>query len=311
MPRPAGISIRPALELDLAACHRIWRDSLDAYLGRLCVPPLPEDNPGVRRLHGHTRATDPDRFLVAERSADGGERRVVAFGSAVDRGPLWFLSMLFVEPGEQASGIGRTLLDELLPSKLDGRLLATNTDSAQPVSNGLYTTYGIVPRMPLFNAVGRPRPGYVWPALPDGVRIERVENPGAWRESAELAAFDGALLGFVHAEDHRFVQEEPRHAFAIRNGDGALLGYGYAGEIGRVGPIAVSAPELLAPVLGVLLTTVEPRGASAVWLPGAADDVLATAIRAGLRIEGFPVIAGWTRPYTDYTRYVPTSPGLV
>jgi hypothetical protein len=67
----------------------------------------------------------------------------------------------------------------------------------------------------------------------------------------------------------------------------------------------------MAPVLGHLLTTVVPRGASAVWMPAAADAALATAIRAGLRIEGFPVLAGWSRPFTDFSRYVPTSPGLV
>ena len=68
---------------------------------------------------------------------------------------------------------------------------------------------------------------------------------------------------------------------------------------------------LLAPVLGHLLAAVQPRGASQVWLPGAADDVLATAVQAGMRIEGFPVLAGWSRRFADFTRYVPTSPGLV
>jgi hypothetical protein len=56
---------------------------------------------------------------------------------------------------------------------------------------------------------------------------------------------------------------------------------------------------------------VPPRGASAVWLPATAGDALAMAIRAGLRIEGFPVLAGWSRPFVDFARYVPTSPGLV
>ena len=312
VPRPAGISIRPALESDLAACHRIWRDSLDAYLGRLCVPPLPEDNPGVRRLHGHTRATDPDRFLVAERSADGGERRVVAFGSAVDRGPLWFLSMLFVEPGEQASGIGRALLDELLPSKLDGRVLATNTDSAQPVSNGLYTTL-------------RHR-------APDAA----VQRRGAATAGIRLARAPGRRADRARREPWRLARE--RRARRVRRRAPRLRARG--GPPVRPGGAAsrLRDPQRRRRAPGIRLRRRDrprwpdrclragaPRarswaccsrrssraGASAVWLPGAADDVLATAIRAGLRIEGFPVIAGWTRPYTDYTRYVPTSPGLV
>lgn len=306
----SGVVIRRATEADLLDCHRIWRDALDAYLGRLGFPPLPEDNPSVRRLHAHAFATDPGRFLVAELTNRAGESHVAAFGSAVERGPLWFLSMLFVEPGEQARGLGRALLERMLPLPLEGRVLATCTDSAQPIANGLYATLGIVPRMPMFNLIGRPQPGFAWPALPDGVTGERVVDPTRWRDGAELNDFDRTLLGFAHPEDHRFIQEEPRHAFAFRGTDGGLLGYGYAGEIGRVGPIAVADRGLLTPVLGHLLAAVEPRGASAVWLPGAADDVLATAINAGLRIEGFPILAGWSRPFTDFTRYVPISPGL-
>src|SRR5205823_3592704 len=164
---------------------------------------------------------------------------------------------------------------------------------------------------PMFNLVGRPAPEFPWPALPHGTRAKHIAEPSAWADSAELAAFDRALLGFDHPQDHRFNQAEPRHAFAYRDADGSLAGYGYAGDIGRLGPIAVRDAALLAPVLGHLLTTVVPRGASAVWLPGGAGEALATTIRAGLRIEGFPVLAGWSRPFTDFSRYVPTSPGLV
>jgi hypothetical protein len=64
-------------------------------------------------------------------------------------------------------------------------------------------------------------------------------------------------------------------------------------------------------VLGHLLAAVEPRGASSVWLPGAAGEAIRVAIHAGLRIEGFPILAGWSRPFADFTRYVPTSPGLI
>jgi len=56
---------------------------------------------------------------------------------------------------------------------------------------------------------------------------------------------------------------------------------------------------------------VEPRGASSVWLPGDAGEAIGAAIASGLRIEGFPILAGWSRPFADFTRYVPTSPGLI
>jgi len=307
----AEVSFRTGTEGDLPECNRIWREGIDAYLLPMGFPPLSTDNPGLRRLHAHTLATDPTRFVVAEREIRPGRARMVAFGSAVERGNVWFLSMLFVEPGAQARGIGRALLGQILPAPSEARILATCTDSAQPVSNGLYASLGIVPRMPLFNLVGRPDPGSSWPALPDAISAERVGDNEAWAGDAEVAALDQELLGFSHPEDHRFVLEEPRRAFAYRGADGRLAGYGYAGDVGRVGPIAVARPELLAPVLGHLLRTVEPRGASSVWLAGDAGEAIRVAIDGGLRIDGFPILAGWSRPFADFTRYVPTSPGLI
>jgi GNAT superfamily N-acetyltransferase len=309
--RAAGITIRQATLGDLPEAHRVWRDAIDAYTEPLGAQPMPRENPGVMRLHAHCLATDPTRFQVAVRNSIRGEGRVVGFGCAVDRGPLWFLSMLFVDPADQARGVGKALLGALLPREPDGRILATCTDAAQPISNGLYATLGIAPRMPMFNCVGYPDPEFEWPALPDALHSVRIDDHGAWAASRELADFDMALLGFTHAADHAFVAAEPRHAFALRNDAGALLGYGYAGEIGRLGPIAVADPALLAPLLGVLLRSVRPRGASAVWIPGAADETLAAVVRSGLRIEGFPVLAGWSRPFTDFQQYVPISPGLV
>ena len=310
-PGDPAISFRYATSDDLPEANRIWREGIDAYLQPMGFPPLPTDNPGLRRLHAHTLATDPERFVVAERRGRVGRKRVVAFGSAVERGPLWFLSMLFVEPGEQARGLGRALLARLLPEERDGRVLATCTDSAQPISNGLYASIGIVPRMPMFNLIGRPREGVAWPSLPAGITAERVADTPAWRHDLAVRALDRELLGFEHPEDHGFVLDEPRHAFAYRRPTGELAGYGYAGDVGRVGPIAVAETALLAPVLGHVLTTVVPRGASSVWLPGNAGESIAMAVRAGLRIDGFPILAGWSAPFADFTRYVPTSPGLI
>jgi GNAT superfamily N-acetyltransferase len=307
----AGISFRPGRPDDLPACNRIWRESIDAYLLPMGLPPLPTDNPSLRRLHAHTLRTDPERFMVAERRGRGGQARVVAFGSAVERGDVWFLSMLFVEPREQARGLGRALLGRMLPAGPEGRVLATCTDSAQPISNGLYASLGIVPRMPLFNLIGRPRDGAESPPLPEGIRSQRIGDHEAWQADPEVHALDRSLLGFAHPQDHAFVLDEPRRCFAYRTRDGRLAGYGYAGEVGRVGPIAVTDAALLAPVLSHLLRAVEPRGASSVWIAGDAGDAIRVAIAAGLRFEGFPILAGWSRPFADFTRYVPTSPGLI
>ena len=60
-----------------------------------------------------------------------------------------------------------------------------------------------------------------------------------------------------------------------------------------------------------LLRAVEPRGAQALWLPGAAGPVIELLLRAGLRFEDFPILLGWNRPFADFSRYLPISPGLL
>lgn len=309
-----GLATRAATADDLPSCERVWRDGLNDYLVRLGQFEVPEDNPGLRRLHAHTLATDPERFRVATR-----RDAIVAFGSAVRRGPVWFLSMLFVDPPEQGHGLGRRLLRELLhggSARSDvPRVLATATDSAQRISNGLYASLGIVPRMPLLNLVGRPRSGWSPPPLPPGVTagpLRRGGAPGlAADPEADVRALDHAVVGFEHPQDHAFALQERPDAFAYRDGSGRLLGYGYTSPVGRIGPIAVSEPDLLGPVVGHLLTAVEPRGASAVWLGGAASSGIAVTLDAGLRLEDFPLLVCWSRPFADFARYVPISPGLL
>jgi GNAT superfamily N-acetyltransferase len=320
-----GVEVRPATEADLPDCERVWREGLNDYLRRLNQIEIPPDNPGLRRLHAHALATDPDRFLVAER--DG---QVVAFGSAVQRGPLWFLSMLFIDPAEQARGLGRRLLNDLRAprraqstdrvSVTDGArpdgtsddapaVLATATDSAQPISNGLYASLGIVPRMPLLNLVGRPRDGWTPPSFPAGIVAAPLDDEPATDRA--LDDLDRELLGFAHPEDHAFARRERPSVFGYRDGAGRLRGYGYTSPVGRIGPVAVQDVELMAPVLGHLLTTVQPRGVSAVWLPGGAGAAVGLALEAGLRFEDFPLLLCWSRPFADFERYLPISPGLL
>ena len=307
------VAIRPATLDDLPACERIWREALDDYFPRIGIRPLPPENPTIGRLHRHTLASDPDLFRAAVLREDGDER-VVGFASAVQRERVWFLSMLFVEPSMQGRGIGRRLLEETLPP--DGAILATAADAAQPISNALYASVGIVPRIPLLNLVGRPRHHLALPGLPPGIGVERVTDgrsddaPGP-DVAAELDALDREVLGYAHLVDHAYVRGEKRSLFTYRDGGGALVGYGYASEVGRIAPIAVRDAGLLATVLAHLLTAIEPRGASAVWLPGDAASSITLALRSGLRIEGYPVLVAASEPFADFSRYVPITPGLL
>ena len=52
-----------------------------------------------------------------------------------------------------------------------------------------------------------------------------------------------------------------------------------------------------------------PRGAFAIWVGGAADRAIVPALRAGFRLDQFPVLLCWDRPFADFARYLPISPG--
>ncbi|MDQ6796030.1 MAG: GNAT family N-acetyltransferase [Chloroflexota bacterium] len=303
---PAGVTIRAAGLDDLPACAGIWREALNDFFGRLNLPAVPPEVASLTRLHAHVLSSDPARFMVAARAdpATGGER-LVGFVAATRRDLVWFLSMLFIRPGDQGAGLGRALLERVMPA--DDAVTATATDTAQPISNALYSSCGMVPRIPLLNLVGRPaRPG-AFDRLPSGVAAQPMVDGDA----ATVDTLDAAVAGFRHPQDHAFLRAESRRGFLYRAPDGTAVGYGYASEAGRVGPIAVRDEALLAPVLGHLLTAVEPRGASALWVSGAAGGALMALLRAGLRLEGFPVLLCWNRPFADFSRYVPISPGLL
>lgn len=318
-PRAGELTYRPVRPDELGACVEIWRESINDYIVRLGQIEIASETGPLLRLYGHLSATDPDRFVVATQVGPeiGGER-IVAFASALVRERLWYLSMLFVAPGVQAAGVGRALLARVMPAPGSGMTMATATDSAQPIANALYSSYGIVPRIPLLNLIGRPERADSFEPLPSGVTPVPFESiaagpPGGagHRELAEAVdGLDRELLGVAHPLDHRYLRSETRRGWLYRGPDGAAVGYGYATEAGRVGPVAVRDADLLVPVLGHLTTVVEPRGAFALWLPGSADHAVVASLRAGFRLDQFPVLLCWDRPFADFARYLPISPGL-
>ena len=313
----AGLTYRAAKPEELATCGTIWRTAINDYIVRLGQDEIPFEINPVTRLFVHLQSTDPERFLVACIPEAEGER-IVAFASAIVREQLWYLSMLFVLPEFQGAGLGRELLARVATDDREG-FRATATDSAQPISNALYAGYDIVPRMPLLSLTGLPQrpdafgelPAGVVPIAFDEIATGPPDGPGHRMLVDAIDTLDRELLGVAHPLDHRFLRSEARHGWLYRGPDGTPIGYGYAGEAGRVGPVATRDEDLLGPILGHLTTAVVPRGAFAIWVGGAADRALVPALRAGFRLDQFPVLVCWDRPFADFSRYLPISPGLL
>lgn len=314
--RSEELTYRPARAEEVATCAEIWRMAINDYTARLGQAELPTETGPLIRLYTHLQASDPRRFVVAVHADDDRGERIVGFTAAVVREWLWFLSMLFVLPEFQGARVGRRLLEEVLPA--DASIArATGTDSAQPISNALYSSFGIVPRMPLLNLSGLPMRPEAFGELPSGITPVAFDAfrdrfaDGDRRLAAILDSLDRSLLGVAHPADHRFLATEQRRGWLYEGPGGAPVGYGYAGEAGRVGPVGVLDGALLAPALGHLTSAVQPRGAFLTWIPGAADQAVVALLASGFRLDQFPVLICWDRPFADFARYLPISPGLL
>ncbi len=312
--RTDQLQYRTARVDEIETCAGIWRTAINDYIVRLGQGEIPPEMNPLIRLFTHLQTTDPERFVVATEIDD----RVVAFASAIARERFWYLSMLFVLPEFQGAGVGRQLLGRVLPDDPDIPR-ATATDSVQPISNALYASYGIAPRMPLLDLTGLPVRPEAFGTLPSGVVpvafeavvADRPGDDGHRHLAASVDALDREVLGGAHPVDHRFLRTEGRRGWLYHGPDGVPIGYGYAGEAGRLGPVAARDEALMAPILGHLTSAVTPRGAFATWIPGAADRALEACLRAGFRLDQFPVLLCWDRPFADFARYLPISPGLL
>ena len=341
----AGVACRPGTAADLDACTAIWKTAIDDYQGRLAQPPMPADLGPLRRLLVHTLATDPDRFWVAESAAGGGGAaasagaEVVGFSSATVREGLWFLAMLFVRPDLQGDGVGAGLMDRAqagaalvagvpVPGPDDPLSSGIHTwgmctDAAQPISNALYARRGMLPRVPIWRLFGEVRRWAALPELPatlEAVPFEAIvgDAGGGGDGHRRLAGFvddvDRELIGAAHPADHAYLRREGRSGFLLRRRDDPAappLGYVYGSAGGRLGPLAAVDPALHPALLGVALRRTPMLDAVAMWVPGTADRATRALLDAGLRYDGFPGLACWSRPDHPFERYVPISLAIV
>lgn len=301
------IRYRPARSPDLDACVQVRRTSIELYRAALGLPYDPGDLRALRDLLGHMLRTDPARFWVATEDRGGGSPSVAGFGAATRRGPVWFLGALFIDPGAQGKGIGRALLARVLPGQPAGMpapgqpILATCTDSLQPISNALYARLGIVPRVPVLRLTGNF--GGRAPAF-HSIAIAEVGTAEGKRQQVQIDELDRRVLGFAHPDDHDFARHQSRGGALLWGPDERFVGYGYVQGDGALGPVGVVDPLDLFPVLAQL-ASLHPSDSTSLWVAGEANDTIQRLLLAGMRLDGYPALACWSARFADFARYVP------
>ncbi|MEV1238535.1 GNAT family N-acetyltransferase [Nonomuraea sp. NPDC050022] len=225
----------------------------------------PEDMPAVRKvakrfglLAGWSGTPD---FLDAERSfgmllfAVDEAGGALGFGGTLRRGPLTHLGDLFVLREHQSSGVGRTMLTELL-SEHGPKVTFASSD---PRAMALYVRHGLRPWVPLLYLTGPtaklPTPPVRRTAADDIAELDARASGGVRRATlAWYAALPGVT---VYATDRGYAAaRRTGHDVVIGPGGGvtpqdcadAVLG-ALAATQARTAQIAVPGTHPLVPML--------------------------------------------------------------
>src|SRR5262245_26810577 len=95
-------------------------------------------------------ASDPDGYFCAVE-----EGRIRGMVSALVRGRVWYLSMLFVLPGHQSRGLGRALLERALAyGEARGAEIRCTWATLDPRAQARYVLAGMSPRWPIYRLDG-------------------------------------------------------------------------------------------------------------------------------------------------------------
>jgi len=218
--------IRPTTANDLPALYDIWYSS---EVGDDPQPPTRGPWPWL----AHELATG--ELLLAER--DGA---ALGFAATITRDNITFLSDCFVRADAQSSGVGRRLLQQLLPD--DGRTYCT-VSSSDPRAQALYIRAGMRPRWPNFTLESETSSLGAMPASDVELAEGRLGDP-------ELVEWDAAIGGRHRPDEHAYwVTHHQAVPLWFQRG-GRTIGYGYA---------QLRSPELL---LRPDTLTLGPIGAS-------------------------------------------------
>jgi GNAT superfamily N-acetyltransferase len=265
---------------DRQVCADIFVRAIDDLHQRQGQPPMDTSEIGwLPASLTHLAETDPEGLVLA--FEDG---TPVAFGCAMRRERFWFLSYLFVLTHAQGSGVGRAILEHLLPPEAERSSmdLATVVESRQPISTMLYARYGMVPQAPLYWLTHLPGLEGL-PHLARDVHARPIELDAA---GEELDRFDRSLLGYSRPQDHRMWVREATTARLYVGDDGSLAGYGYHGSDDWLTPVAARDEALVAGILRDLLEAHTGSVQDAiVQISGGSVLLLPQLLKAGMRSD--------------------------
>ena len=296
------IIVRAARASDLASMYGVY------YLtevgeaeteGSVTVPP--QTVPAVLR-----HVFETGTMYVAEQDS-----HVLAFAGAITRGSVTFLTDLFVHPKTQSGGLGKILLQHVLPQEQPIHCTMSSTD---PRAQALYIRLGMQPVFPHFNLQWQGH-SHEEPSPAD---LEVIEGQA---EDPAFVQWDAQISGRVRPVDHAFWMRQQQSVPLWFQRQGVTVGYGYVRLVPEtllspqtwvVGPVGVSAPEhATACVLAATRWAQQRAETVRIDVPGP-HPCLASLLESGFQIvyvETFHSTA--TTPFFDARCYIPSGSDLL
>jgi predicted N-acetyltransferase YhbS len=263
-----ALRLRPVRPDDGAAVARILYEAFADIHDR---HRFPRDFPTLEAAAGLAAAfiAHPSIWgVVAER--DG---RIVGSNFVDERGSVRGVGPITVDPGVQASGVGRRLMEAVLDRSTGAEGIRLLQDAFNVRSMALYASLGFEITDPVALMAGRPEL-----ERPDGYEVRELE-------SADLPAAAGLSLR-VHgyertAELADALAARPGESFAALR-EGRLVAYGTTLTVfAAAHAVAESAEAMSALVAGALATTGAP---ASFLLPTRQHELFRWALAAGLRV---------------------------
>ena len=246
----------------------------------------------VRRpLYQHLSQT-AEQFWIAELAG-----QTVGFARSVIHDGVRELTELFVKPGTQSAGLGRSLIERAFPKEgaHNRFIIATSDFRAQ----ALYLKAGVFPRFPIYY-FGRP---------PEQVPFESDLQFVPLQADSDLVVLneiDADVIGFQREVDHRWLLANRQGFLYVRNG--RPKGYGYLGR--NNGPFALldtaDFPAVLAHAESAAVTA--GRSEFGVEVPMVNETAVTYLLSRNFKMDVFMAMFMSERPFGNFDRYIATSP---
>jgi ribosomal protein S18 acetylase RimI-like enzyme len=244
-------------------------------------------------------ASDPDGYFCAVQ-----EGQIRGMVSALVRGRVWYLSMLFVLPGDQGRGLGRALLDRALAyGDARGAEVRCVWASLDPRAQARYVLAGMAPRWPMYRLEG------------DAAAVARLTarvglDPRARElpcDPVDAEKLTAEVFGDGRADDLAYWRSDASAAVAIERG-GELTAFAYRrGD--RIGPAAGRDETAFLQAVAAAAAGAGGGGSVTVRVPGACVSLLEALVGCGFRIGDLAVFLA-SRLFGRPELYLPSGPIL-